>query len=200
MAAATDIDLAPGRRPRHRRARSAVRPRPSRRQAVGGDVAEAARRSRSFIGGWQVVVWTGWKPEYVAPVAVHRVRPVLARHGRRSWDATQITLQRGVERLRDRDRHRRRRRHRASRASKVLRAGVGSMITGLQTMPSIAWFPLAIVLFRPERVGDPVRRRARRGAVDRQRHHQRHRQRPADPAAGRPRARRARASRRCATS
>ena len=32
--------------------------------------------------------------------------------------------------------------------SKVLRVAVGSMITGLQTMPSIAWFPLAILLFR----------------------------------------------------
>ena len=31
--------------------------------------------------------------------------------------------------------------------SKVLRSGVGSMITGLQTMPSVAWFPLAILLF-----------------------------------------------------
>ena len=31
--------------------------------------------------------------------------------------------------------------------SSVLRRAVGSMITGLQTMPSIAWFPLAIVLF-----------------------------------------------------
>jgi NitT/TauT family transport system permease protein len=30
---------------------------------------------------------------------------------------------------------------------RVLRRGIGSMITGLQTMPSIAWFPLAIVLF-----------------------------------------------------
>ena len=28
-----------------------------------------------------------------------------------------------------------------------LRAAVGSIITGLQTMPSIAWFPLAIILF-----------------------------------------------------
>ena len=28
-----------------------------------------------------------------------------------------------------------------------LRAGVGSLITGLQTLPSIAWFPLAILLF-----------------------------------------------------
>jgi NitT/TauT family transport system permease protein len=29
----------------------------------------------------------------------------------------------------------------------LLRAAVGSIITGLQTMPSIAWFPFAIVLF-----------------------------------------------------
>ncbi len=28
-----------------------------------------------------------------------------------------------------------------------LRAGIGSLITGLQTMPSIAWFPFAIILF-----------------------------------------------------
>jgi NitT/TauT family transport system permease protein len=28
-----------------------------------------------------------------------------------------------------------------------LRAGVGSLITGMQTMPSIAWFPFAIILF-----------------------------------------------------
>jgi NitT/TauT family transport system permease protein len=28
-----------------------------------------------------------------------------------------------------------------------LRAGAGSLITGLQTMPSIAWFPFAIILF-----------------------------------------------------
>ena len=31
--------------------------------------------------------------------------------------------------------------------SRTLRAAVGSLITGLQTMPSIAWFPLAILLF-----------------------------------------------------
>jgi NitT/TauT family transport system permease protein len=30
---------------------------------------------------------------------------------------------------------------------KVLRIAIGSMITALQTMPSIAWFPLAILLF-----------------------------------------------------
>ena len=31
--------------------------------------------------------------------------------------------------------------------SRILRAGIASLITGLQTMPSIAWFPLAILLF-----------------------------------------------------
>ena len=30
----------------------------------------------------------------------------------------------------------------------ILRAAIGSMITGLQTMPSVAWVPLAIILFR----------------------------------------------------
>src|SRR4029079_15111465 len=30
----------------------------------------------------------------------------------------------------------------------ILRSAVGSLIMGLQTMPSIAWFPLAILLFR----------------------------------------------------
>jgi len=32
--------------------------------------------------------------------------------------------------------------------SRYLRLAIGSMITGLQTMPSIAWFPLAILLFK----------------------------------------------------
>ncbi|CAN5419913.1 hypothetical protein BH18ACT1_BH18ACT1_17390 [soil metagenome] len=31
--------------------------------------------------------------------------------------------------------------------SRTLRAAIGSLITGLQTMPSIAWFPAAILLF-----------------------------------------------------
>src|SRR5262249_48320302 len=31
---------------------------------------------------------------------------------------------------------------------KPLRSALGSLITGLQTMPSIAWFPLAILLFK----------------------------------------------------
>ena len=30
----------------------------------------------------------------------------------------------------------------------VLRAAIGSMITGLQTMPSVAWYPMALLLFK----------------------------------------------------
>ena len=53
---------------------------------------------------------------------------------------------------------------------------------------------------RAERGRDLLRRRARRGAVDRQRPHQRHRPHPADPAARRARARRRGGAPRSATS
>jgi NitT/TauT family transport system permease protein len=33
-------------------------------------------------------------------------------------------------------------------SSSIVRRAIGSMITGIQTMPSIAWFPLAIALFQ----------------------------------------------------
>jgi NitT/TauT family transport system permease protein len=99
-----------------------------------------------FVGAWQVVVWTHWRPEYVlpGPVATFKAffnnRSVLG-------EATFNTLKRGLLGfslaivigsaigL-------------AAASSRILRSGIGSMITGLQTMPSIAWFPLAIVLFK----------------------------------------------------
>jgi NitT/TauT family transport system permease protein len=99
-----------------------------------------------FLGAWQIVVWTHWRPSYVlpGPVATFKAfvndRSVLA-------EATFNTLKRGVLGfslavvigsaigL-------------AAASSRILRSGIGSMITGLQTMPSIAWFPLAIVLFK----------------------------------------------------
>jgi NitT/TauT family transport system permease protein len=97
---------------------------------------------------WQLVVWTKWRPEFVLPGPVD----VLARlwddlQTVALWNAIAITLRRGitgfalaivigvivgalVARF------------------PILRAAIGSMITGLQTMPSIAWFPLAILLFK----------------------------------------------------
>jgi NitT/TauT family transport system permease protein len=98
--------------------------------------------------GWQAVVMTGWRPTYVLPGPAD----VLARLWAEAqtitlWQAIAITMRRGlwafalailigvslgalVSRF------------------GILRAAIGSLITGLQTMPSIAWFPLAILLFK----------------------------------------------------
>ena len=53
---------------------------------------------------------------------------------------------------------------------KVLRTGVASLITGLQTMPSVLWYPMALVLFGLSESRHPVRRHHRRRAVGRLRH------------------------------
>ena len=97
---------------------------------------------------WQVVVWSGWKPKYVLPgpaPVFSRLRKDLVNGD--LLDATAVTLRRafvdfaialvigtvlGV----------------AVARSRVLRSAIGSMLSGLQTMPSIAWFPFAILLFQ----------------------------------------------------
>ena len=82
---------------------------------------------------------------------------------------------------------------------RVLRAAVGSMITGLQTMPSIAWFPLAIVLFQLSE--SAILFVVVLGAAPSIANglHRRRRHDPADHAAHRTRARARRGSRRSAT-
>ncbi|HEY2688161.1 MAG TPA: ABC transporter permease [Streptosporangiaceae bacterium] len=95
---------------------------------------------------WQIVHLTGWKsyvlkgPGTVLSDLWHQMHHALL------WQAIGITLRRAVmgyalaliigsvigvlvARI------------------PLLRAGVGSIITGLQTMPSIVWFPVGIVLF-----------------------------------------------------
>jgi NitT/TauT family transport system permease protein len=99
-----------------------------------------------FIGAWQVVVWLHWKPEYVVPSPFtvldqlrHDLGTLTGSVGvtmRRAGEGFGLAIVIGaaiglaVARL------------------PILRAGIGSMITGLQTMPSVAWVPLAIVLFQ----------------------------------------------------
>jgi NitT/TauT family transport system permease protein len=100
------------------------------------------------LAAWQFVVWMEWRPEYVLPGP----SAVLQRLFNDLTDgdllrAIGVTLRRAavgygialvvgtlvgltVARIR------------------VLRAAVGSLITGLQSMPSVAWFPLAILLFQ----------------------------------------------------
>jgi NitT/TauT family transport system permease protein len=95
---------------------------------------------------WQLVVSTGWKsyvlkgPTVVLPTLWHLM------HTRLLWQAVGITLRRAAEGY-----------GLALVIGTVLgafvaripplRAGVGSIITGLQVMPSIVWFPFAIILF-----------------------------------------------------
>ncbi|MCM3887524.1 ABC transporter permease [Frankia sp. R82] len=101
-----------------------------------------------FLLLWQVVVWTGWKPTYVLPGPWSALREFGSRLGTgHFWDALVRTVVRalkgyalavvigGVIGI-------------AVARFPILRTAVGSFITSLQTMPSIVWFPLAILLFK----------------------------------------------------
>ncbi len=99
------------------------------------------------LGFWQLVAWSGWKPDYVLPGPA----PVLQRltEDLRQPDfyaGVLITLRRAVEGyliaivigsavglL-------------VARVA-VLRKAIGSAILGLQSMPSVVWLPLALLLF-----------------------------------------------------
>ncbi len=100
------------------------------------------------LATWQLVVWSGWKPTYVLPGPLE----VLSQLGTeitssKFAEAVARTLQRAVTGftlavtvgsilgL-------------AVSQSRILRRAIGSLITGLQSMPSIAWFPFAILLFK----------------------------------------------------
>src|SRR6267143_183153 len=100
-----------------------------------------------MIAAWQIVVWSGWKPDYVLPGPGPVFQRLAQDFGNVNFDlGIAITLRRAlvgyaiavaigsaagilVARV------------------AVLRKAIGSAILGLQSMPSIAWFPLAILLF-----------------------------------------------------
>lgn len=96
---------------------------------------------------WQFAVWREWKKIWVLPSPLmvwDRLYEDAA--SAELWKAVFATMRRavlgflvsivigGLIGL-------------AVSASKLVRTAIGSLITGLQTMPSIAWFPLAILLF-----------------------------------------------------
>jgi len=95
---------------------------------------------------WQVAVWAHWKPYILqSPAAVFRQLWELLGTSL-FWQACWVTAQQaivgyllvllvgGIVGT-------------AVARVPVLRAGVGSLITGMQTMPSVLWYPLAIMLF-----------------------------------------------------
>jgi NitT/TauT family transport system permease protein len=123
-----------------------ARPRPLLRRAWSAVWPQLGAAAIALVA-WQVVALSGWRPDYLLPGPA----PVL---GRLAGDVRQpafalalaITLQRalvgytlavvlgavvGAVVARNR----------------LLRRAVGSLITGLQSMPSIAWFPFAILIF-----------------------------------------------------
>jgi len=99
-----------------------------------------------FLGFWQFLIWIQWKPEYALASPGKTFSTLFD-----NWDvisqAMWTTLRRGIQGY-------------AMAITvgvvigaavariPVLRAGIGSMITGLQTMPSVAWYPLALLLFK----------------------------------------------------
>ncbi|GAA1923041.1 ABC transporter permease [Nocardioides lentus] len=99
---------------------------------------------------WQLIYASGWKPDYrfASPAqTIERLWFVVTGNGPFSfWLGVQNTVMRGIQ---------------GFLLSLVigtalgiavsqwrpLRNAIGAMITGLQTMPSIVWFPFAILLF-----------------------------------------------------
>jgi NitT/TauT family transport system permease protein len=125
----------------------AIPPRPSRVARMWAAVWPKLAAIAIALLGWQLVVWSGWKPDYLLPgpaAVFSRLWDKLADGS--LTEATATTVRRagqgfalavligsaiGI----------------AVSQSRILRAAIGSLITGLMTMPSIAWFPLAILLF-----------------------------------------------------
>jgi len=101
-----------------------------------------------FVAAWQLVVWSGWRPDYVLPGPLPVFRRLFEDLSQPDFYlGVGVTLRRAlvgyaiaiaigsvigllVARV------------------PIVRKAVGHAILGLQSMPSIAWFPLAILLFQ----------------------------------------------------
>ncbi|GIF10772.1 ABC transporter permease [Actinoplanes teichomyceticus] len=100
------------------------------------------------LAAWELAYLSEWKPAYVFP-SPFEVFPQLGDLVTTAdfWDGVRLTMTRAVTGF-----------ALAVAIGTVigaavsrfapLRAAIGSLITGLQTMPSIMWFPLAILLFQ----------------------------------------------------
>ncbi|HXO82281.1 MAG TPA: ABC transporter permease [Mycobacterium sp.] len=99
------------------------------------------------LAGWQAVYLSGWKPTFVLPGPAAALASLWSQAGQPLlWQAIATTLSRavygfglavlfglaaGIVVSRNR----------------LIRAAFGPIITGMQTMPAIAWFPFAIIFF-----------------------------------------------------
>ena len=100
------------------------------------------------IGLWQLVVLSGWKEQFVLPgpaavgkelldiVTTHKFWEAILRTAKRAGWGYGISLVIGVGI------------GGVVAMFRPMRSAVGALITGLQTMPSIVWFPPAVLLFK----------------------------------------------------
>ena len=167
------------RRLRRSAARPGLRvPSVHRASAVEGGASRAPSLTRVaalaiFIGAWQVVVMTGWKPEYLIPSPFTVFDAILHGPGAFSHNAG-ITLVRaaigfgaaiavGVVL------------GSAAALLAPLRAPVRSITKGMATLPGHRVVPGGDDRDRPHHARDPPRRRHRRGAAHRRERHRRRR-------------------------
>ncbi len=100
------------------------------------------------LTAWQLVVWSGWRPTYVFPgptevfsefwnqiLTLDMAKAVGHTLQRAALGFTLAVAVGTVLGL-------------AVSRSRIIRTAFGSLLTGLQSMPSIAWFPLAILFFQ----------------------------------------------------
>jgi NitT/TauT family transport system permease protein len=100
------------------------------------------------IVAWQLVVLSGWKSPFILPPPAEVLDELVTQVSTLSfWEAIVLTMRRAatgfclavlIGTLLGT----------AVAQFRALRAAIGSLITGLQTMPSIIWFPFAILLFQ----------------------------------------------------
>ena len=165
--------------------------RPRRRLAsqVWGQVWPKGLAIAIFLLFWQSVVWSGWKPEYVLPSPWTAFDKLFSDFGD-IIDAAGTTMGRAAQgfALRPGDRERARR-ARCPQPDLACRDRIDDHGPPDDAVDRVV--PARRPAVQAHQRGDPLRGRARRGAVDRQRAHQWHRPDPAAAPARRSRARRA---------
>jgi NitT/TauT family transport system permease protein len=131
----------------------ALPPAPSRAKAAWQALWPKLAAVAVALAVWQAIVWSGWRPTYLLPGPMTVLRTLghnlfggnpVSGH---LVKATSVTLRRavigyalalvigtalGI----------------AVAQSRIMRSALGSLITGFQTMPSVAWLPLAVALFQ----------------------------------------------------
>jgi NitT/TauT family transport system permease protein len=120
---------------------------PSRTRRFWGSVWPKLVAVGVVLAIWQILVWREWRPDYIFPgpadvfarlwddMQTADFWHAVGHTGRRAIVGFMLSLViGGIVGI-------------ALSRSRLLRTGVGPIITGLQTMPSIAWFPLSLLVF-----------------------------------------------------